>query len=335
MAIRVMVVDDSAFMRKIISDTLNDIEGVQVVATARDGKTALGIIEREHLDIVTLDVEMPEMDGLETLKRIKAISKVPVMMLSSNNKPETTIEALELGALDFVEKPVDIRTNIREIKRELEGKVKSIVMENEEPVQPTGHMAKRQAVNVTRNFEALVIGASTGGPKALVYLVSKLPKNLRIPVFIVQHMPRGFTTSLAERMDKESAVKVVEAQDGMPIVPGTVYLAPGDYHMVLTKGRVKLDTGDKIHGVRPAVDHLFNTAADIYRDRLLGVVLTGMGKDGADGMVRIKDYGGYNMVQNKETCTVYGMPGSAVAKGVVDDVLSLEDLSGTINRMVR
>ena len=315
MAIRVLVVDDSAFMRKIISDMLNDIDGVQVVATARDGKTAIEIISRESLDIITLDVEMPGMDGLETLKRIKESSNVPVMMLSSNNKPETTIEALELGALDFIEKPVDIRTNITEIKRELEEKIKSLV----------GHKVETTQVNANPNK----------GQKTLVHLVSRLPESINIPVFIVQHMPKGFTTSLAERMDKESLVRVVEAKDNMPIVPGTVYLAPGDYHMVLTKGRIKLDEGDKLHGVRPAVDHLFNSATEIYGENLLGVILTGMGKDGADGMVKIKEKGGYNIVQNKETCTVYGMPGSAVAKGVVDQILSLEDISQAINGMVR
>jgi two-component system chemotaxis response regulator CheB len=335
MAIRVLVVDDSAFMRKIISDMLNDIDGVQVVATARDGKTAIEIISRESLDIITLDVEMPGMDGLETLKRIKESSKVPVMMLSSNNKPETTIEALELGALDFIEKPVDIRTNITEIKIELEEKIKSLVGHKVETTQVNENPNRGQKTSRLRKFNALVIGASTGGPKALVHLVSRLPESIKIPVFIVQHMPKGFTTSLADRMDKESLVRVVEAKDNMPIVPGTVYLAPGDYHMVLTKGRIKLDEGDKIHGVRPAVDHLFNSATEIYGENLLGVILTGMGKDGADGMVKIKEKGGYNIVQNKETCTVYGMPGSAVAKGVVDQILSLEDISQAINGMVR
>jgi two-component system chemotaxis response regulator CheB len=334
MAIRVLVVDDSAFMRKIISDMLNDISGVQVVATARDGRTALEIISRQALDIITLDVEMPGMDGLETLKRIKESSKVPVMMLSSNNKPETTIEALELGALDFVEKPVDIRTNIREIQIELEEKIKSLVIQKVEPNQVENNPPRAQRTSGLRKFEALVIGASTGGPKALVHLVSRLPGSIGIPVFIVQHMPKGFTASLADRMDKESPVKVVEAKDNMPILPGRVYLAPGDYHMILTKGRVKLDEGEKIHGVRPAVDHLFNSASDIYGEGLLGVILTGMGKDGAEGMVKIKENGGYNIVQNKETCTVYGMPGSAVAKGVVDQILSLDDISQAINGMV-
>lgn len=181
----------------------------------------------------------------------------------------------------------------------------------------------------------MVIGASTGGPNALVYLISNLPKDLSVPIFIVQHMPKGFTTSFAARLDKESQVKVVEAEDKMKIEKGVVFLAPGDFHMTVEKDTIRLDVGDKLFGVRPCVDYLFKSASEVYGKDILGIILTGMGKDGTDGMNSIKMNGGYNIAQDKESCVVYGMPGNAVAKGVVDEVLSLSDISKTLNDLVK
>ncbi|HMM68951.1 MAG TPA: chemotaxis response regulator protein-glutamate methylesterase [Gudongella oleilytica] len=335
MAIRVLIVDDSAFMRKIISDMMNEFRDIEVVGTARNGIDALEIIPNLKPDIITLDVEMPGLNGIETLKEIKRRTNIPVIMLSSNSRPEITIEALEHGAIDFIEKPVNIGSNFSEIKSDIEHKIKNYFNENllDSRVLQKNPVSKSTQVN--RRYEALVIGASTGGPKALVQLVSRLPKNTRIPVFIVQHMPKGFTTSLAERMDRESQIKVVEAQNGMNIDSGTVYLAPGDYHMVIVKDQIMLQSTEKIHGVRPAVDYLFFSAAEKYKEKLLAVILTGMGKDGSDGMSRIKEAGGYNIAQDKESSIVFGMPGSVISRGVVDEILSLEDISKTLNRMVR
>jgi two-component system chemotaxis response regulator CheB len=260
MAIRVLIVDDSAFMRKIISDMMNEFRDIEVVGTARNGIDALEIIPNLKPDIITLDVEMPGLYGIETLKEFKRRTNIPVIMLSSSSRPEITIEALEHGAIDFIEKPVNIGSNFSEIKSDIEHKIKNYFNENLLDSRVLQKNPVNKSTQVNRRYEALVIGASTGGPKALVQLVSRLPKNTRIPVFIVQHMPKGFTTSLAERMDRESQIKVVEAQNGMNIDSGTVYLAPGDYHMVIVKDQIMLQSTEKIHGVRPAVDYLFFSA---------------------------------------------------------------------------
>ena len=191
------------------------------------------------------------------------------------------------------------------------------------------------ALKYTKDKKAIVIGASTGGPKALAYLISNLPERISLPIFVVQHMPKGFTASFAERLDKESKVMVVEAEDKMPIVKGTVYIAPGDYHMELEDNMIRLNKKAKIFGVRPAVDYLFISAAEAYGRNLLGIILTGMGKDGAAGMLKIKEKGGYNIAQDMESSVVYGMPGHAINQNAVHQVLSLENISTVINYCVR
>lgn len=336
MAIKAMVVDDSAFMRKIISDMLSEIDGVEVVGVARNGKDALDLIEKHKPDIITLDVEMPILNGIETLKIIKRDYNIPVIMLSSNKNPEITIEALELGALDFIKKPIDMKENLEEIKMDLEKKIKAL-FSNKLDTYKRNQTAKfiDNSDLINKKIDAVVIGSSTGGPKVLVHIISRLPENIRVPIFIVQHMPEGFTKSLAERMDKESRVNVVEAEDGMTIKANTVYLAPGGYHMTVSSRGIKLDTEEKLHGVRPAVDHLFFSASTLYKANILGVILTGMGKDGCAGMHQIKTLGGVNIAQDKESCIVFGMPGNAVSKGVVNKILSINEISDTINRMVR
>lgn len=334
MPIKLLIVDDSAFMRKIIADLVAELEGIEIVGIARNGLDALEIIPKLNPDIITLDIEMPKLNGIETLKQIKKLYDIPVIMLSSLTGVDITIEALQIGAIDFIQKPTDLQADLNDLKIELDNKIKSSLRKS-----PISTIIKNaviaQSKSVEKNIKAVVIGASTGGPKALVSLISKLPKNLNIPIFIVQHMPKGFTTSFAARLDNESPVKVVEAMDGMAIESGTVYLAPGDYHMTLERGKIKLNVGDKLHGVRPAVDYLFNSAANIYGDELLGIILTGMGRDGAEGMNTIKNNGGYNIAQNEETCVVYGMPSSAVARGVVHEILSLDDISTNINKLIR
>lgn len=339
MGIKLLIVDDSAFMRRAISDIVEEIEGIEVVGIARNGLDALEKIPKLNPDVITLDIEMPKLNGIEmpklngieTLKIIKANYDIPIIMLSSISGTDVTIEALQIGAYDFIEKAVDINSNLSSFKQELNSKILSLFK-----IKPI--KKKTKAVNNKNKdcngIKAVVIGASTGGPKALVYLISNLPKKIKVPIFIVQHMPSGFTTSLALRMDKESNISVVEAEEGMSIQNNMVYLAPGDFHMTLNNGKICLDTKDKIHGVRPAVDYLFETAADIYKDSLLGIILTGMGKDGTAGMSTIKDYGGYNIAESEESCVVYGMPGSAVSKGIVDEILDLEEISHKLNKLV-
>lgn len=194
-------------------------------------------------------------------------------------------------------------------------------------------------VNMTEkhlnNIQAVVIGASTGGPKALDFLISNLPKETRVPIFIVQHMPKGFTTSFASRLNDESRIPVLEAEENMIIQDGFVYLAPGDFHMTIEKDRIRLNSEEKLYGVRPAVDYLFHTASEVYGDKLLGIIMTGMGRDGAEGMCTIKNNGGFNIAQDKESCVVYGMPGNAIAKGVIHKIMSLDEISQTLNKLTK
>jgi two-component system chemotaxis response regulator CheB len=331
MSIRLLVVDDSAFMRRIISDIVDEIDGIEVVGIARNGLEALEKIPRLNPDVITLDIEMPKLNGIETLKKIKEDYNIPVIMLSSLTGTDITIEALQIGAVDFIEKPKDIKSNLSSFKEEFELKVTSIFGKKKiitkKIVSPCKNMD-------CQNIKAVVIGASTGGPKVLVNLISKLPEKLKGPIFIVQHMPKGFTTSLANRMNNESKVRVVEAEDGMLIRNDTVYLAPGDFHMTIENDRISLNSKEKIHGVRPAVDYLFSSAAQIYKENLLGIILTGMGKDGTEGMRLIKEYCGYNIAQSEESCVVYGMPGSAVSKGVVDEILDIDEISNKLNQLI-
>ena len=339
MGIKVLVVDDSPFMRKIITEMISEVAGLTVVGTARNGRDALKSIPLLKPDIVTLDIEMPGLNGLDTLKIIKEEFDIPVVMMSSHSGEAITIEALELGAMDFIEKPVDLKNQATEFKKDIEKKIKPL-FETKEATAPKKQVEaavvkKEWQKAVPKKIKALVIGASTGGPKALLHVIRHLPENLAVPVFIVQHMPKGFTLSFAERLNMKSAVTVVEAQEGMVIEKGTVYLAPGDYHMTIKQNKIALDSSPKILGVRPAVDYLFQSAASIYRSSLVGVILTGMGHDGSVGMGEIKKHGGFTLAQDRETAVVYGMPGNAIKKGVVDEVASLTELSDRINWMIR
>lgn len=341
MTIKLLIVDDSAFMRKIVSDIVSEIEGLEVAGIARNGLDALEAIPKLRPDIITLDIEMPKLNGLDTLKAIKRDYDIPVIMLSSLSNSETTIEALQIGAIDFISKPKTLNSDLGDLKLELSEKIKSINTKKLTYDKITDKNRKRYNMrssmkvdNIDRSIDIVLIGASTGGPKALVSLIGGLPREIRVPILIVQHMPKGFTTSFAQRLNKESQVDVLEAENNMLIERGKVYLAPGDYHMTIEGNRIKLNEEEKIHGVRPAVDYLFKSGAKEHGNRALGIILTGMGKDGAKGVEEIKRYGGYNIVQDEQSCVVYGMPGSAVATGKVDEVLSLVDISEKLNKLI-
>ncbi|AGY82367.1 protein-glutamate methylesterase/protein-glutamine glutaminase [Carnobacterium inhibens] len=337
MNIKVLVVDDSPFMRKIITETIASIDGLEVIGTARNGRDALKAIPQFQPDVITLDIEMPGLNGLETLEIIKKEHTTPVIMMSSFSGEDNTIAALDLGAMDFIEKPHDIRNQSDVFKNEVADKIKSLFeqMKTELPIEKSVVQKSELENRLPKKIKAIVIGASTGGPKALFSIIRSLPENLTFPIFIVQHMPKGFTTSFSKRLDKESTATVVEAEDGMAIKGGTVYVAPGGYHMQIEKNRIKLNEKDKIHGVRPAVDYLFETAAEAYGSELASFILTGMGQDGARGLDNIKKAGGFTVAQNRETSIVYGMPGNAVQKGVIDEIASLKDISEMINWMIR
>lgn len=332
----ILVVDDSAFMRKIVTDLLLKMPNVTVTHTARNGKIALTLLAEYQPDVVLLDVEMPILNGLETLKRIKAQYEVPVVMLSALTNKEVTIEALHLGAADFVEKP----TNIKEIKdewiREFYWKIKSLPKQaaTERITEPTVTPKLLPTGQFPSKVKAVVIGASTGGPKSLLKIIESLAHPLTVPIFIVQHMPKGFTASFAQRMNEEAQVTVKEAQDAERI-QNIVYLCPGDYHMTLSDGRIWLNQEEKVHGTRPAVDHLFRSAAQLYGNTLVGFLLTGMGKDGTAGMKQIALHGGYNIAQDKHSSVVFGMPKHAIEAGVVQEVLSLEEIAIKLKQIVR
>ncbi|UXC64307.1 chemotaxis response regulator protein-glutamate methylesterase [Ligilactobacillus agilis] len=341
--IRILVVDDSAFMRKVITDLIAKMPGTELAGVARNGKAAVDFVKADsELDLVLMDVEMPLLNGLEALKQIKQFSSVPVVMLSALTNQEVTIEALESGATDFVEKP----TNIMAIKddwiREFFAKIKAASRQQRRPlsrrreVAPTATTSGqvKSSLELRRNLKAVVIGSSTGGPRALLHLITALPARLAVPVIIVQHMPKGFTKTFAERMDAEAKPKVSEVSDGM-LLKNEVYLAPGDYHMVIKDGRLHLNQEPKMHGTRPAVDPLFDSAAAYYGQNLVGIILTGMGKDGAEGMGTILAKGGYTIAQDKDSCVVFGMPRSAIEKGVVNEVLSLDQIRVKLEELVR
>lgn len=345
--IRVLIVDDSAFMRKVITDLLKKMNGVEPAEIARNGKAAVDYLAaHDDIDLVLMDIEMPIMNGIEAVKQIKQKYSTPVIMLSALSNKEITIEALELGATDFVTKPVNLTAIESDWTRDLERKIKGSQMKKNERLHPTierdkklrrevALKEKKTDVELNRGVHALVIGSSTGGPRSLLTVAKALPRRSKVPVFIVQHMPKGFTKSFAERLDAECGPHVVEAQDGMLVEPNTVYLAPGDYHMTTDGIKIYLNQESKLHGTRPAVDYLFKSAAKAYHKHLVAVILTGMGHDGADGMVEIAKNGGYNFAQNKETCVVFGMPRAAIEKDVVNEVLGLDEIATRVNRIVR
>lgn len=323
--IRVLVVDDSALMRRIISDMINQEEDMEVVSVARNGEELLQKIQVLKPDVVTLDVEMPKMNGVEALGELKKRSlKTPVIMLSSitTEGARITMECLDLGAFDFISKPSgSISLDINKVKDELIQKIKSSYKnKNKVEVKPRTIVRK----SLEGSLEAIVIGASTGGPKALTTVITNLPEHLGIPILVVQHMPIGFTKAFAERLNNNSKIQVVEAQDGMRIEKDIVYIAQGGSHMeVSLDKKIRLTKDPSIWGVRPAVDKLFISAAKLYQNKLMSIVLTGMGKDGANGSIEVKKHGGFTVSEDESTCTIYGMPKAAFETGIIDEVLPL------------
>lgn len=336
MTINVLVVDDSALMRKVLRNAMSDCHGVRVMGVARNGEDALTAIATHKPDLITLDVEMPVMNGLDALKKIKERYTIPVIMLSSVTNKEITFKALELGAEDFIEKPTDIGKNGDAFKEALHKQITMYFSDEpaltalSETPAVTQRLTQRKAT-----LRAIVIGASTGGPKALASLIPSVSSALNVPVFIVQHMPENFTASFAHRLNSLASVPVKEAQDGQRIIPGTVYLAPGGKHLVIDNHKMRLTTQPKRQSVRPSVDYLFETAADVYGKDTLGIILTGMGKDGVEGAKAIKAQDGYIVTQDKQTSTVYGMPRAAVTRGLSDQSASLEGIANILYEMTR
>lgn len=361
--IKIVVVDDSAFMRKAISDMIESEKDFEVVAKLRDGRELVEKVDKYSPDLITLDVHMKDLDGLETLKELKRLDKsYPVLMVSSatTEGSELTLECLDNGAISFITKPSgSISLDITKVQKNLIEEIRSITS-NVKPrrrpnyidnskfsvnnnITPTNELLpKVKSVNSSytipknKKIDAVVIGASTGGPKALQEVLTRLPGNLGVPVFVVQHMPEGFTKVFSERLDKVCAMRVVEASEGMKIDRDTIYIAKGGRHMTVGANRViRLNEEPSIWGVRPAVDKLFNSAIKIYGGNLVSVILTGMGRDGADGTSNVKDSGGVTISEDKSTCTIYGMPKAAFETGKVDLVVPLNEIAESIIKIVK
>ena len=349
MKIKVLVVDDSAFMRKVISDLINTSNRLEVIGTAKNGQDAIEKIKSLKPDVVTLDVEMPVMDGISALEVIMKEMPMPVLMLSSVTKEgaEATIKSLELGAIDFITKPSSIfKVNTEDMKKELIEKILLVSNIKHRKARPQLIRPKITQTSVSEKLKAssrggssidkiIAIGTSTGGPRALQSVIPNIPGDINASVIIVQHMPAGFTKSLADRMDAMSQLSVKEAEDGELLKAGCAYIAPGDRHLRVIKSgkdyRIKLDQGELVSGHRPSVDAMMYSIADMGIQNVIGVIMTGMGSDGARGLENVKQMNkGYIIAQDEESCVVYGMPKSTVELGVVDKIVPLESIANEI-----
>jgi two-component system, chemotaxis family, protein-glutamate methylesterase/glutaminase len=355
--IRVLIVDDSAFMRKLISDFLSEHPEIEVIGTARNGEDAIKKWRELRPDVLTLDVEMPKLNGLEVLKMIMKEQPLPVVMLSSTTREgaDTTLQAIQAGAVDFVAKPSgSISIDLHKIKTELTQKVlsaskanltkinimkdsKSVGKKLESPIdlemKPAGNVAARK---IPRESKKIVcIGTSTGGPRALQQVVTSLPKDIDVPVLVVQHMPPGFTASLANRLDSLSQVRVKEAEDGEILIRGTVYIAPGGFHLkVKSVGStlaISLSQSPPRNGHRPSVDVMFESISTIKNYSKIAVIMTGMGSDGSKGLVEMKKNGTVKAIaESQDTSIVFGMPKAAIATNMVDEVANVENIAQSI-----
>ncbi|MDY6400394.1 MAG: chemotaxis response regulator protein-glutamate methylesterase [Synergistales bacterium] len=354
--IRVLVVDDSALMRQFISDILNSDPRIEVAGTARDGKDALVQIKTLNPDLVTMDVEMPNMDGLKALEEIMKIKPLPVIMVSSltQSGAETTMRALALGCVDFIGKPSGtISLNIRDIGQELINKVIAAstarviarpgIFGAPKPAPRTLPVApdfRRMTPPVnTGRIDIVAIASSTGGPMALSELIPKLPKKFPVPIVITQHMPKEFTPSFAKRLNDTSEIEVVEGFDGLSLKAGRAVVAPGGSHLIVKRRAgvavCGLSDAPPVLSVKPAANIMFLSVADEYGGNVLCVILTGMGRDGTDGAVALKRKGAYVIAESQKTCVVYGMPKAAVDAGVVDEVLPLNEIPDAMVRLVK
>ena len=336
--LRVLIVDDSAYVRKVVKEMLSRSPFLEVVGAARDGAEALEMVERLKPDVVTCDLIMPGTDGVDFIRKQMSIQPVPIVVVSiAAESSERVLSALDAGAVDFVQKPTALATEkVFEIAGDLVAKVKAAAAA---PVvrlrRPASAAAAPIAASFKNRYDLLVIGVSTGGPQGLKSVIPRLPDNFPVPVAIVLHMPIGYTEAYAKRLDDASALSVIEARDGDLVRPGVVLLAPAGRHLSFVRDssgvvRARLDVSplDTVH--RPSVDVLFQSAAEVYGDRVLALVMTGMGDDGRQGAAWVKARGGSVLTEAEETCVVYGMPRSVVEAGLSDASVPLDRLSEAI-----
>ncbi|EIJ81480.1 chemotaxis-specific methylesterase [Bacillus methanolicus PB1] len=363
--IKVLVVDDSAFMRKLIQDFLSENPRISVIGIARNGEDAVKKVKELKPDVVTLDIEMPKLNGLEALKMIMKENPVPIIMLSSTTREgaENTVLAMQYGAIDFVQKPSGpISIDLHKVKDELVRKVVLASKANMKQVEKDSLIGKN-AVPAAENYskielqnkikhskvsygkwshqkkKLICIGTSTGGPRALQHVLTQLPREFQAPILVVQHMPPGFTKSLADRLNSLSQIHVKEAEDGELLKKGTAYIAPGGYHLkvkqVGTSLAVQLDKSPPYNGHRPSVDVMFESVSNIKDYLKIAVIMTGMGSDGAEGLIHLKSNGVVKAIaESQETSIVFGMPKSAIATRLVDEVQNVEKIAETIMKYV-
>lgn len=338
--IRVLCVDDSALVRGLMTEIINGQPDMEVVATAPDPLVARELIKQHNPDVLTLDVEMPRMDGLDFLERLMRLRPMPVLMVSSLTErgSEITLRALELGAVDFITKPrLGIRDGLMEYSELIADKIRATSRARLRP-QAAASAATPAPARLTRPLAStekiVVIGASTGGTEAIKDVLQPLPPDSPA-ILITQHMPAGFTRSFAQRLDSLCAVTVSEAVHGERVLPGHVYLAPGgEMHLKLARSGanyvIELEAGPPVNRHRPSVDVLFESAATTAGKNAIGVILTGMGKDGANGLLSLKRAGAQTLAQDEASCVVFGMPREAIALGAADEVVPLDNMSERI-----
>jgi two-component system chemotaxis response regulator CheB len=346
--IRVLTVDDSVVIRRMLSNILSEDADIEVVGYATNGRLALAKIPQVNPDLITLDIEMPELDGLETLTELrKTYPKLPVIMFSTLTErgAEATIEALSRGATDYVAKPANVGSvaaGIQSVKDQLIPKIKALcpISKPVSLVQPSSPLrmgSKAQLTYKPHRIDLVVIGSSTGGPQALTTVLKSLSANFPVPIVIVQHMPPLFTRNLANRLNQECRLHVQEAEGGETLEPGQAFIAPGDFHLELsregTSVKTVLQQGPPENSCRPAVDVLFRSAASIYGRGCLGVVLTGMGQDGLRGAEQIVHLGGTLVGQDEATSVVWGMPRAVCEAGLTHSVLPLGSIADEITRL--
>ena len=352
--IRVLIVDDSVVIRRILTDELSKDPDIEVVGTAATGKIALSKIVQTPPDVVTMDIEMPEMDGLTAVSEIrKTHTTLPIIMFStlSQRAAKETLEALSRGANDYVTKPANVGSMAEAMKRvreELIPKIKTLARPQRasscaavptSPKSPSSPTTISGAPKKSFQVDILAIGVSTGGPNALAEVMPHIPKDCPVPIVIVQHMPPIFTKCLAERLSLKSQIPVHEGQPGDVLQPGHAWIAPGDFHMVVQRQGTKIvlatNQDPPENSCRPAVDVMFRSVAKVYGHAVLAVVLTGMGQDGMRGAEVIREAGGYVMAQDQATSVVWGMPGAVVQAGLAHSVLPLPQVSSEIMRKIR
>jgi two-component system, chemotaxis family, protein-glutamate methylesterase/glutaminase len=341
--VRVLVVDDSALMRKLIPQMIESDGSIHVVGTAMDGNFGLKKISELKPQVVTLDLEMPGMDGLEMLKEVMRRHRLPVIVVSSHSTKgaSVTLKALSLGAFDFVAKPADVTSRMQESANELIAKIKAAAQSRGIPIAPaeeapqTVPRKKPASIGINPPTKVIAIGVSTGGPQSLQYVLSQLPPDFPGSILVVQHMPEGFTEMFARRLDECTSLRVKEAQSGDVLHAGRVLICPGSRHLKakrLPLGDVAvLSDEPRVNGHRPSADVLFRSVAEEFGSRAIGVIMTGMGDDGANGLASIKAAGGVTIAQSEQSCVVFGMPKAAIERGHVMRVVDLQALAATLN----